>query len=62
MRKMTTRQDRFVSEFIICGNAAEAARRAGYEREAKAQGERLMRSPTVRKELDARQSELREQF
>lgn len=27
---LTPRQARFVEEFVLCGNAAEAARRAGY--------------------------------
>jgi len=29
-QKLTLRQQRFVDEFVLCGNASEAARRAGY--------------------------------
>ena len=28
--KLTPRQQKFVDEFVLCGNASEAARRAGY--------------------------------
>lgn len=29
-QRLTLRQQRFVDEFVLCGNASEAARRAGY--------------------------------
>lgn len=29
-KKLTERQERFVNEYLVCGNGAEAARRAGY--------------------------------
>lgn len=29
-RKLTARQEKFCQEYVICGNAAKAARRAGY--------------------------------
>ena len=30
-RKLTWKQERFVSEYLLSGNAAEAVRRAGYQ-------------------------------
>lgn len=40
---MTLQQRRFAQEFAVCGNAAEAARRAGYSpKTARSQGQRLL--------------------
>lgn len=46
---MTTRQKKFVDEFIICGNGAEAARRSGYSsRTAKNIAAQLLSNPEIR--------------
>ena len=47
-RGLSPRQKRFVEEYLVCGDAAEAAAAAGYSpRSAAAQGERLLRDPAV---------------
>nr|DAI55661.1 MAG TPA: Terminase small subunit [Caudoviricetes sp.] len=59
MKSLTVKQRRFVDAYIETGNAAEAARRAGYKsRNADAMGRENLRKPTVRKVLDARLKEL----
>lgn len=46
---MTGRQEKFIAEYLISGNAAEAARRAGYsQRFANRQGYALLANETVR--------------
>lgn len=45
---MTDRQRRFAEHYAACGNAAEAARLAGYsERTARGQGQRLLTNADV---------------
>ncbi|MCL2547095.1 MAG: terminase small subunit [Oscillospiraceae bacterium] len=46
---LTVRQERFCREFMVDGNLAAAARRAGYSERsaAKGQGSRLMKLPAV---------------
>ncbi|MBR3388684.1 MAG: terminase small subunit, partial [Bacteroidales bacterium] len=40
---LTARQKRFVEEYLLCGNSAEAARRAGYSvKTANRLGSRLL--------------------
>ena len=52
---MTGKQARFVAEYLISGNATEAARLAGYSsRCANRQGFKLMSNPEIRAEIDAR--------
>jgi phage terminase small subunit len=47
-KTLTWRQRRFVEEYLICGNATEAARRIGLsEKNAQANGFRLLRVPLV---------------
>lgn len=59
MRSLTVKQRRFVDAYIETGNAAEAARRAGYKsRNADVMGRENLRKPTVRKVLEARLKEL----
>ena len=59
MKSLTVKQRRFVDAYIETGNAAEAARRAGYKsRNADVMGRENLRKPTVRKVLDARLKEL----
>ncbi len=56
--KLTVRQRRFVAEFLACGNATEAARRAGYsERTARSKGYSLLRLAPVRAEIDRQESD-----
>ena len=59
MKSLTVKQRRFVDAYIETGNAAEAARRAGYKsRNADVMGRENLRKLTVRKALDARLKEL----
>lgn len=58
---MTERQKRFCNEYIVTGNGAEAARRAGYsERSARAIAEENLTKPdilrAIRERLDALES------
>lgn len=47
-RRLTPKMRRFVAEFLVCNNASEAARRAGYsERTAHAIAWRVLAHPTV---------------
>lgn len=58
--KLTERQRRFADEYIICGNASEAARKAGYsEKTAFRSGQENMQKPAIRNYIDERLSELR---
>lgn len=41
-RKLTDKQARFVTEYLECLNASEAARRAGYKGDASVEGARLL--------------------
>lgn len=53
MAKLTPRQARFIAEYLVDANAAQAARRAGYSKSnLEAQGARLMATPSVRAALD----------
>lgn len=59
VKSLTVKQRRFVDAYIETGNAAEAARRAGYKsRNADVMGRENLRKPTVRKVLEARLKEL----
>lgn len=59
MKSLTVKQRRFVDAYIETGNAAEAARRAGYKsRNADVMGRENLRKPTVRKILKARLKEI----
>ena len=61
MKSLTVKQRRFVDAYIETGNAAEAARRAGYKsRNADVMGRENLRKPTVRKVLEARLKELKD--
>lgn len=52
---LTPRQQRFVAEFAISGNAADAARRAGYsERCAKVTGCRLLTKANLQSAITAK--------
>lgn len=59
MKSLTVKQRRFVDAYIETGNAAEAARRAGYKsRNADVMGRENLRKPTVRKVLETRLKEI----
>lgn len=56
--KLTVRQRRFVSEFLACGTASDAARRAGYsERTVRSKGYSLLRLPAVRSEIERQEAD-----
>lgn len=60
---LNERQERFVDEWVRNGgNGAQAAREAGYsERTARSIAQRLLTNVDVKKAIQARQAELREQ-
>ena len=54
--KLTARQGKFVEHYALCGNAAEAARLAGYSaRSARVTGPENLSNPAVKDALAARQ-------
>lgn len=58
-KKLTRRQQVFVSEYIKCWNASEAARKAGYsERSAYSRGYELVRNREVKAAIEARLDEV----
>jgi phage terminase small subunit len=58
-KKLTRRQQVFVSEYLKCWNASEAARKAGYSvRSAYARGYELVRNSEVKAAIDARLDEV----
>lgn len=59
MQKLTEKQRRFVAAYIKTGNAAEAARQAGYKKKtADAIGRENLRKPTVRNAIEKRLKEI----
>ena len=57
--KMTLKMQKLADEFLICGNASEAARRAGYSAKyARITAAKTLRKPAVREYLDARLEEI----
>jgi hypothetical protein len=60
MEQLNTRQALFVEQYVLCGNAAEAARLAGYSSDTSRQiGSRLLSNVDVKAALQARQQALR---
>lgn len=56
MRALSARQERFVEHYAVCGNAAEAARLAGYSpKTARVIGPENLLKPAVREAVEARQ-------
>jgi len=54
--KLTVRQGKFVEHYALCGNAAEAARLAGYSaRSARVTGPETLSNPAVKEALAAHQ-------
>lgn len=57
---LTNRQHVFVSEYLRCWNAAEAARRAGYsERTARNIGYQTLQKPEIQDEINRRMAEIK---
>lgn len=53
MWTLNERQRRFVDEYILCGNATEACRRAGYTNKfANRQAHKLLTNPGIRAAID----------
>jgi hypothetical protein len=60
---LTVRQTRFVEEYVICGNAAEAARAAGYSANgAKVTACRMLTKANLKAAIAAKQEAGAEQF
>lgn len=63
MGKLTPRATRFVDNYALCGNAAEAARLAGYSANTSRQiGSRLLSNVNVKAALQARQQAFRREL
>ena len=57
--KLTLKQQKFADEYIICGNATEAAKLAGYaERSATVIGAENLIKPNIKSYIDSRMAEL----
>ena len=53
--KLNIKQKRFEDEYLICSNATEAAKKAGYsEKTAKQQGQRLLTNVDLKNYIDER--------
>lgn len=60
MSKLTLKQQRFADEYIICGNATEAAIKAGYAPKAAYQtGAENLKKPQIKSYIDKRLEELK---
>ncbi|TFZ27287.1 terminase small subunit [Lactiplantibacillus plantarum] len=58
-RKLTPKQQRFADEYIKSGNAANAARKAGYsKRSARSVGQENLTKPDIKKYIDERMAEI----
>ena len=63
MSGLTVRQEKFVEHYALCGNAAEAARLAGYSaRTARVIGPENLTKPAVKAALAARQQAFQEEL
>ena len=61
--KLSARQEKFVEHYSLCGNAAEAARLAGYSaRTARVIGPENLTKPAVKAALAVRQRDLQEEL
>ena len=59
-KKLTQKQQRFVDEYIISGNATQAAIKAGYsKRSAQQTGAENLLKPVIKAELDRRNAEIK---
>lgn len=60
MTGLTARQEKFVEHYALCGNAAEAARLAGYSpKSARVTGPETLSNPAVKQALEARRQAFR---
>ncbi|QDK48172.1 terminase small subunit [Limosilactobacillus reuteri] len=61
-QKLTQKQQRFVDEYIISGNATQAAIKAGYATKAAGQiGNENLKKPQIQAELERRNAEIQSQ-
>ncbi|MGO0054921.1 terminase small subunit [Streptococcus suis] len=59
MAKLTIKQRKFIDEYIICGNATEAAIKAGYSKKAaRVQGQENLLKPALKSAIDERLKQL----
>jgi phage terminase small subunit len=56
---LSNKQQAFVSEYLTCWNASEAARRAGYNGQANVVGPRLLSNVSIKAEIDQRLEEMK---
>ena len=57
--KLTIKQQKFVDEYLICGNATQAAIKAGYSKKtAQAIGAENLSKPLIKNYIDERRQEL----
>lgn len=62
MKKLTIKQKKFADEYIISGNATQAAIKAGYsENYAKAQSSKLLENVGIKSYIDERMKKLEEE-
>lgn len=58
-RKLTPKQQKFADEYIKSGNAADAARKAGYsKRSARSVGQENLTKPDIKQYIDERMAEI----
>ena len=58
-RKLTSKQRKFANEYIKSGNAADAARKAGYsKRSARSVGQENLTKPDIKQYIDERMAEI----
>lgn len=58
-RKLTPKQQKFADEYIKSGNAADAARKAGYsKRSARSVGQENLTKPDIKRYIDERMAEI----
>lgn len=59
-RKLTQKQRRFVDEYIISGNATQAAIKAGYSKKyANTNANKLLQNTTIKAAIDKRNEEIK---
>lgn len=58
-KDLTPRQRLFIEEYLICWNASEAARRAGYKTRSNTAGAQILSNNVIRAAIDARLAEKR---
>lgn len=56
-RKLTNRQKVFIEEYLVCWNASEAARRAGYTGAVEVTASKLLRKTNIQEAISARMAE-----